>query len=58
VDSTAKKTCTAAALFRRKTIRAQTVIASSARTSIRCDASKPATPRDGATIAIFNDHPD
>jgi len=30
------------------------MIASSARTSIRCDASKPTTPRDGATIAIFN----
>jgi hypothetical protein len=49
----AKKTCTARALFCRKTFRVETVIASPARTSIRCDASRPTTPRNGAAIVIF-----
>src|SRR6476660_231289 len=51
---TAKKTSTAAALFCRKTIRVEIVIASPARTSIRCDARRPTTPSDGATIVVFN----
>ncbi len=50
----AKKTCTATALFCRKTIRVEIVIASPARTSIRCDASRPTTPSGGATIVVFN----
>jgi hypothetical protein len=45
----AKKTCTATALFCRKTIRVEIVIASPARTSIRCDASRPTTPSDGGS---------
>ena len=49
----AKKTCTATALFCRKTFRVETVIASPARTSIRCDESRPTTPRNGAAIVIF-----
>jgi hypothetical protein len=58
VSSLPKKTCAATILFRRKTIRVEDRDRITDRTSVQCNASKPTAPKDGATIAIFNDHPD